>query len=158
MTCQYLNVDKGSMLHELELSSRQRIVKMESCKKRGLIVGGVLSLVLILVVALIVGIALTNTSHSGPGSGNRMEKVGKEGTVVEKVGTVGTEGTVVEKVGTERTVVDRCKLPVVVGTCRALIKSWYFDSQTGDCKQFFYYGCGGNENRFSSKEECRRVC
>ena len=57
-----------------------------------------------------------------------------------------------------RTVVDRCKLPKVVGNCKALIFSWYFDGQTGDCEQFGYGGCGGNENRFSSKEECRDAC
>ena len=56
------------------------------------------------------------------------------------------------------TVVGRCELPMVVGTCRALVPSWYFDAQTGACGQFTYRGCSGNENRFSSKEECRRVC
>ena len=97
---------------------------MESCKKRALIIGGVL--LVIALVALIAGLALTNTSSSGSGS---------------RIGTV-----------------DRCKLPKVVGPCKALILSWYFDGQTGDCEQFGYGGCGGNENRFSSTEECRNAC
>ena len=98
---------------------------MESCKKRALIIGG--GLLVIALLALIAGIALTNTSSS------RSET-------------------------RTRTVVDRCKLPMVVGPCKALILSWYFDGQTGDCEQFGYGGCGGNENRFSSKEECRDAC
>ena len=80
----------------------------------------------VILVALIVGIALTNSSSSGSGSRIRT--------------------------------VERCRLPKVEGDCRAFVPSWYFDAQTGDCKEFGYGGCGGNENRFSSSEECRGAC
>ena len=60
--------------------------------------------------------------------------------------------------GTRMGTVNGCDLPKVEGTCRALIPSWYFDARTRDCEQFLYGGCGGNENRFSSKDECRDTC
>ena len=67
-------------------------------------------------------------------------------------------GPVNPGLGTRMGTVDRCDLPKVEGTCRALISSWYFDAQTEECEQFFYGGCDGNENRFPSKEECRAAC
>ncbi|KAI1701448.1 kunitz/Bovine pancreatic trypsin inhibitor domain-containing protein [Ditylenchus destructor] len=37
---------------------------------------------------------------------------------------------------------------------------WYFfDLKTGTCEQFLYYGCGpGNNNRFYSLYQCRKIC
>lgn len=29
---------------------------------------------------------------------------------------------------------------------------------SGQCVQFTYGGCGGNSNRFSTREECERYC
>ena len=51
-----------------------------------------------------------------------------------------------------------CSLPKDVGTCRMALSRWYFDVGTEDCESFFYGGCQGNENRFSSEEECRDAC
>ena len=53
---------------------------------------------------------------------------------------------------------DRCNLPSEMGWCRALFEMWYFDVNSGDCETFIYSGCQGNDNRFSSEEECRDVC
>ena len=65
---------------------------------------------------------------------------------------------------------DLCKLPravggAEVGACRVSpyfpfsgLELWYFNTQAGDCEQFFYGGCGGNANRFWSKAECRNTC
>ncbi|CAL2045823.1 unnamed protein product [Caenorhabditis brenneri] len=36
---------------------------------------------------------------------------------------------------------------------------WYFFNQeSGECEKFFYYGCGGNDNKFYSLHMCRKVC
>ncbi|CAJ0557749.1 unnamed protein product, partial [Mesorhabditis spiculigera] len=35
---------------------------------------------------------------------------------------------------------------------------WYFDAATQRCLQFFYGGCGGNENRFVTHDECQNEC
>ena len=37
---------------------------------------------------------------------------------------------------------------------RASISRWYFDPQSGQCNEFLYGGCGGNQNNFESLEEC----
>ncbi|XP_052259215.1 kunitz-type serine protease inhibitor bitisilin-3-like [Dreissena polymorpha] len=49
-----------------------------------------------------------------------------------------------------------CNLPVVTGRCEAYMPSWYFNN--GVCKKFVYGGCGGNGNRFKSRNACRRAC
>lgn len=46
------------------------------------------------------------------------------------------------------------------GTCRPEIfePQWFYDRNDGVCKQFLYGGCGGNRNRFASREECEHHC
>ncbi|KAK8752574.1 hypothetical protein OTU49_006287 [Cherax quadricarinatus] len=51
-----------------------------------------------------------------------------------------------------------CFLEKHQGTCGNLQAYWHFDSQDGVCKQFLYGGCDGNENRFSSRQECEKKC
>ncbi|XP_015036105.2 male accessory gland serine protease inhibitor-like isoform X2 [Drosophila pseudoobscura] len=43
-------------------------------------------------------------------------------------------------------------------SCEAYIPSWSFDSKAKECVKFIYGGCGGNDNRFSSKEDCEAKC
>uniref|UniRef100_A0A915P9D2 BPTI/Kunitz inhibitor domain-containing protein n=1 Tax=Meloidogyne floridensis TaxID=298350 RepID=A0A915P9D2_9BILA len=50
----------------------------------------------------------------------------------------------------------RCLSKKLVGPCKAIIPSWWYDN--GECKVFGYGGCKGNENRFSTKEECEKIC
>ena len=54
--------------------------------------------------------------------------------------------------------VDLCDLPSETGYCRASIPSWYYDSGEGRCKTFIYGGCGGNANRFATKDACQQRC
>lgn len=35
---------------------------------------------------------------------------------------------------------------------------YFYDRQDGVCKPFMYGGCGGNDNRFDSKQECEQQC
>ncbi|XP_052766205.1 uncharacterized protein LOC128207366 isoform X2 [Mya arenaria] len=51
-----------------------------------------------------------------------------------------------------------CAMPEEAGNCLAYIRNWRYDSLTGQCVQFTYGGCGGNENNFKSREECERFC
>ncbi|EDW76467.2 uncharacterized protein Dwil_GK15469 [Drosophila willistoni] len=41
-------------------------------------------------------------------------------------------------------------------SCEAYIPSWSFDGQ--ECVKFIYGGCGGNANRFGTKEACEAKC
>jgi hypothetical protein len=51
-----------------------------------------------------------------------------------------------------------CSLPLAGGNCDAYMPMWGHDPDTGACVQFVYGGCGGNENRFSTREECLAAC
>merc|ERR1712179_221880 len=47
--------------------------------------------------------------------------------------------------------------PGVDGLCLAAKPRWTFSEEKG-CYKFIYGGCGGNSNRFISKEDCLRKC
>ncbi|XP_049526482.1 carboxypeptidase inhibitor SmCI-like isoform X4 [Dermacentor silvarum] len=51
-----------------------------------------------------------------------------------------------------------CQQPPETGLCRARIPSWFYNPQTGSCDVFIYGGCGGNQNRFDTKEMCEARC
>ena len=53
---------------------------------------------------------------------------------------------------------DRCRAPIEVGPCEALIAAWAYDGRAHRCVSFDYGGCDGNDNRFDSREDCRAVC
>ncbi|KAF4104058.1 kunitz-type protease inhibitor 2 isoform X2 [Onychostoma macrolepis] len=53
---------------------------------------------------------------------------------------------------------DHCRLPSLVGNCRAAFPRFYYDVTNQTCKQFIYGGCGGNDNNFNSQEECEASC
>lgn len=41
--------------------------------------------------------------------------------------------------------------------CRS-VKMYYYNSDSGKCLKFIYYGSGGNYNRFSTKKDCEKTC
>ncbi len=51
-----------------------------------------------------------------------------------------------------------CQLRPEPGNCLASIEQYYFNTQLRSCQIFIRGGCGGNQNRFSSRDECERVC
>ena len=44
------------------------------------------------------------------------------------------------------------------GSCSAMLDKVYFDKRDGQCKEFIYGGCKGNENNFKDMEECEKQC
>ncbi|KAM4569550.1 uncharacterized protein col7a1l [Odontesthes bonariensis] len=60
--------------------------------------------------------------------------------------------------GTKPAVTNRCLEPMSEGTCADYILLWYFHTQSKECRPFVYGGCGGNQNRFSSRQECLSWC
>ncbi|XP_052057673.1 papilin-like isoform X2 [Mytilus californianus] len=53
---------------------------------------------------------------------------------------------------------DVCRLPSETGRCRASIPRWFYDSNNGQCRQFTYGGCEGNQNNFDTQQECESMC
>ncbi|MEE6489877.1 hypothetical protein FKM82_015709 [Ascaphus truei] len=51
-----------------------------------------------------------------------------------------------------------CGLKQDGGSCKASLERFYFNIYTRKCEHFEYGGCGGNENNFETKEECREKC
>ena len=47
---------------------------------------------------------------------------------------------------------------MVVGPCKAAMKRWFYNLKTGQCEQFIYGGCQGNENNFETEKECVTTC
>ncbi|WKY11644.1 hypothetical protein Q1695_003317 [Nippostrongylus brasiliensis] len=44
------------------------------------------------------------------------------------------------------------------GTCLQFSVNWFYDRYAHRCRRFFYGGCEGNDNRFSTLEECNASC
>uniref|UniRef100_A0A8B9FS67 BPTI/Kunitz inhibitor domain-containing protein n=1 Tax=Amazona collaria TaxID=241587 RepID=A0A8B9FS67_9PSIT len=51
-----------------------------------------------------------------------------------------------------------CSLPLDEGGCRRYTLRWYHSQRGAECRPFVYSGCGGNSNRFDSREECELRC
>ncbi|XP_059519982.1 collagen alpha-4(VI) chain-like [Myotis daubentonii] len=51
-----------------------------------------------------------------------------------------------------------CLMDPGEGECQDYILKWYYNKDKRACQQFWYGGCGGNANRFETKEECEVRC
>ena len=56
------------------------------------------------------------------------------------------------------TLSDLCLQPLDGGPCRVRFPRWFYDDRSGQCTNFTYGGCRGNQNRFSSREACENSC
>ncbi|NWT00341.1 TFPI1 inhibitor, partial [Mionectes macconnelli] len=51
-----------------------------------------------------------------------------------------------------------CMTPMDKGLCRAKELRFFYNYSSGRCHPFSYSGCGGNENNFTSRKSCLRIC
>ncbi|KAJ8724319.1 hypothetical protein PYW08_015793 [Mythimna loreyi] len=51
-----------------------------------------------------------------------------------------------------------CYQVPVKGPCDGMEVIWFFDIVRRQCLRMFYSGCGGNENKFRSKQACELTC
>ncbi|NWH57431.1 TFPI1 inhibitor, partial [Geococcyx californianus] len=56
------------------------------------------------------------------------------------------------------TIPSLCVTSMDRGLCRARELRFYYNYSTGRCHPFSYSGCGGNENNFTSRKSCLRIC
>ena len=59
---------------------------------------------------------------------------------------------------TAPTMPEYCTLPPVSGMCEAYMPSFFYNATSGMCESFVYGGCGGNDNRFGTYEDCLLKC
>ncbi|KAM9224561.1 kunitz-type protease inhibitor 2 [Dugong dugon] len=53
---------------------------------------------------------------------------------------------------------DFCRVPKVVGKCRASFPRWWYNATDGSCQLFVYGGCEGNDNNYLTEEDCLKKC
>ena len=59
---------------------------------------------------------------------------------------------------TERACVNICSLRAETGDCRGYFPSYFYNHTSMRCERFIYGGCGGNQNRFNTSQECNQRC
>ncbi|XP_041843639.1 collagen alpha-6(VI) chain-like isoform X2 [Melanotaenia boesemani] len=53
---------------------------------------------------------------------------------------------------------DACLQRQDPGSCQNYTMMWFFDTEQSECSRFWYGGCGGNQNRFKTQDECENLC
>ena len=51
-----------------------------------------------------------------------------------------------------------CKMPQERGRCSNYTVRWTYSADDGQCTQFWYGGCDGNDNNFATENECKAKC
>ena len=51
-----------------------------------------------------------------------------------------------------------CGLEPETGVCDAYFPSYFYNMTSRRCERFIYGGCGGNDNRFLTLEQCQATC
>uniref|UniRef100_A0A8D2GX97 BPTI/Kunitz inhibitor domain-containing protein n=1 Tax=Urocitellus parryii TaxID=9999 RepID=A0A8D2GX97_UROPR len=51
-----------------------------------------------------------------------------------------------------------CLEPPYTGPCRASMRMFFYNANSGRCETFVYGGCRRKKNSFLEEEECMRVC
>ncbi|XP_066206901.1 collagen alpha-4(VI) chain-like [Saccopteryx leptura] len=51
-----------------------------------------------------------------------------------------------------------CSMDPLKGECQDYTLKWYYNKEERACQPFWYGSCGGNANRFETKEECEAWC
>ncbi|CAK1550993.1 unnamed protein product [Leptosia nina] len=69
-----------------------------------------------------------------------------------------TEAACMHRCHPPNTLPAKCAREQDGGNCTDKHPMWWFSQTENTCKPFYYSGCGGNENRFATKQDCMDVC
>ena len=59
----------------------------------------------------------------------------------------------------EKQQLDICLLPAAPGPCTTLsLQRWFYHQSSGQCRQFSWGGCQGNNNNFHTLRQCEAAC
>ena len=51
-----------------------------------------------------------------------------------------------------------CSQPVTIGPCKSRLEKVYYDQESGVCQKFYFSGCRGGQNMFSTLAACTQTC
>ncbi|XP_074126927.1 collagen alpha-4(VI) chain-like isoform X2 [Sminthopsis crassicaudata] len=63
-----------------------------------------------------------------------------------------------EETEAETTYLDPCSMTKDAGMCHDYVLKWYYHQDQDTCQQFWFGGCGGNQNQFETKQDCESRC
>ncbi|XP_020842911.2 collagen alpha-4(VI) chain-like [Phascolarctos cinereus] len=63
-----------------------------------------------------------------------------------------------EETRDETTDPDPCSMAKDAGMCRDYVLKWYYHRDQRTCQKFWFGGCGGNQNRFETRQDCESRC
>jgi len=90
-----------------------------------------------------------------PGTQAGATSVGGAASIAGATGTAGSAGLAPSAGGSTA---GACTAAQASGECNAYIPSFWHDPATGLCEPFVYGGCGGNANRYPSRQACQQAC
>ncbi|XP_074930686.1 uncharacterized protein LOC142048062 [Phalacrocorax aristotelis] len=90
------------------------------------------------------------------GCGGNANRFGSERDCIRACVDSGPDGA---SVGENNMTQAACLEAQDAGPCHSFSPKWFFEGrQSGRCSLFWYGGCGGNRNRFESREQCEAAC
>jgi len=108
--------------------------------------------------ALLTGLVVACGGSAVSGGNPSAGAAGASGSSAAPGGSGGTVGNAGASSTTGGAGSGTCFQPKQPGDCDAYEPSFWHNPETGLCEPFVYGGCGGNANRFATRDDCLAAC